>query len=59
MIRVVIALPMDEEFQLFIFIAGVDDPVHLPFVVSVFSDVDGSRLVRGLTLQMVSVWFNP
>ena len=58
MICVVIALPMDEEFQLFIFISGVDDPVHLPFIVSVFSDMDGSRPVRGLPLQLVTVRFN-
>ena len=58
-IRVVIALPMDEEFQLFVFITGIDDPVHLPFIVSVFCDIDGSRPVRGLSLQLVTVRFNP
>ena len=58
-IRVIIALPINEEFQLFIFIMGIDDPVHLPFIVSVFSDINGSRPVRGLPLQSVTVWFNP
>ena len=56
-ICVVIALPMDEEFQCFIFIMGIDDLVHLPFVVFVFGDIDGPRPVRGLSLQSVTVWF--
>ena len=58
MIRVVIAFPMDKEFQFFIFISCIDNPVHLPFIVSVFSDVDRSRPVRGLPLQVVTVRFN-
>ena len=58
-IHVVIAFPMNEEFQFFIFISGIDDPVHLPFVVSVFSDVNGSRPVRGLPFQTVTVRFAP
>ena len=58
MIRVVIAFPMDEEFQLFIFIMRINDLVHLPFIVSVLSDIDRSQSVRGLPFQSVTVGFD-